>query len=263
MGSLAATLSRYLAEPATKGLSIDSPETTQLRRSIVREKRLLKDAYIQWYRRILEHLPAGDRPVLELGSGAGFLSDLLPDVITSDLLQAEGVSITLDAHSLPFAADSLRAIVMVDVLHHLYEVRRFFRDASRCVVKGGAIVMIEPWITLLSRVVWRCHHEPFRPNAPIWEFPKAGPLSGANIAIPWMVFNRDREVFQQEFPEWKIQTVKRLFCLNYLVSGGVSMRSLAPAWTSPIWRGVEWTLAPANRWLALFALIVLTRSEFP
>jgi len=45
---------------------------------------------------------------------------------------------------LPFADDTLRAIVMTDVLHHLQNLRRFFKEASRCVEVGGKVIMIEP-----------------------------------------------------------------------------------------------------------------------
>jgi len=49
------------------------------------------------------------------------------------------------------------------------------------------------------------------------------------------------------------------FC--YLVSGGVSLRSLMPGWSYPVWRAAEELLSPwMNSW-AMFARIVLERVE--
>jgi SAM-dependent methyltransferase len=254
----------FLAEPATRGLDIDAPVTTELRRRIVREKRLLRDVYHEWYRFLIEQLPPGDRPVLELGSGAGFFKEYLPDVLTSDVVPATGVDRIIDAHDMPFEDQSLRAIVMVDVLHHLCAPRKFFSEAARCLVPGGKIIMVEPWKSILSSVVWgKLHHEPFRPSAETWEFPTSGPLSGANGALPWILFHRDREQFAAEFPEFRIDVLRPATFLRYPLSGGVSMRSLVPGWTAPAWRAVDVMASPANRWLSLFARIALVRLPEP
>jgi len=253
-------LKTLLAEPMTRGLSIDAPETTELRRRIVREKRLLREVYHEWYRFLIDQLPAGDLPVLELGSGAGFFKEYLPDVSTSDVVQTTGVDRIIDAHNMPFENQSLRTIVMVDVLHHLCEPRKFFAEAARCLVPGGKIIMVEPWNTVLSSLVWgKLHHEPFRPRAATWEFPTSGPLSGANGALPWILFQRDRRQFQQEFPEFRVDVLRPAPFLRYPLSGGVSMRSFVPDWTAPVWRAVDVLASPASKWVSLFARITLIR----
>src|SRR5262249_4673893 len=153
-------------------------------------------------------VPAGEGGVLELGSGAGFLEEFIPGLITSDVFPSPGVQRVIDARALPFGAGELKAIVMTDVLHHIARPRGFLREADRCVRPGGVVSMIEPWVTPWSRVVYgRLHHEPFRPGAAEWEFPEAGPLSGANGALPWIMFARDRAVFEREFPSWKIARI--------------------------------------------------------
>lgn len=48
---------------------------------------------------------------------------------------------------------------------------------------------------------------------------------------------------------------------RYLVSGGVSMRSLMPAWSTPVWRGLERAFEPRMTSWAMFALIVLRRTH--
>ena len=88
--------------------------------------------------------------------------------------------------------------------------------------------MVEPWVTPWSRFVFgKLHHEPFLPAAS-WRFAASGPLSGANGALPWIVLCRDRERFVSLCPDWEIEPPKLMLPLRYLLSGGVSLRSLVP-----------------------------------
>ena len=120
--------------------------------------------------------------------------------------------------------------------------------------------MIEPWVTAWSRLVWGpLHHEPFEPQADSWTIPESGPLSGANGALPWIVFERDRERFETEFPAWEIVSIRLDRPVSYLLSGGVSMRSLMPGWSFGAWRRLERRLAPWMSALGTFAVIVLRR----
>lgn len=255
-------LHRLLAHPESRGLDLDDPATTVLRRRILQEKPFLRSIYAEWYRTIASEVPAGDRPVLELGSGAGFLAQFIPGLVTSDIFKVPELSLVLDAHRIPFKSGALRAIVMIDVLHHLGDARRFFQEAGRCVQPGGAVVMIEPWVSTWSRLIYRgLHHEPFEPEATSWEFPARGPLSGANGALPWIILERDRKLFSQEFPEWRIKRVKPDMPFCYLASGGMSWRSLVPGFVFGPFRRLEKRLAPWMSHLAMFALVVLKRSE--
>src|SRR5437868_8535464 len=130
-------LSKCLSHPLTRGLDIDTPETTGLRRRIIREKAFLRRVYEEWYEALAAAVPAGEGAVLELGSGAGFLKEYIPGLITSDVFAVPGVELVADAHALPFAAGALRGVVMTNVLHHLPRPRQFFREAARCVRPGG------------------------------------------------------------------------------------------------------------------------------
>ena len=151
-----------LAHPLTRDLDIDDPQTTHLRRQIIQEKSFLRQIYQEWYRAIVAALPQDQGAVLELGAGGGFMSDFVPDLITSELFYCPKIRTVLDGSSLPFAAKSLRGIVMTNVLHHLRQPCLFFGEATRCVRSGGVLAIIEPWVTPWSRFVYtRLHHEPF------------------------------------------------------------------------------------------------------
>lgn len=249
-----------LQHPLTRGLDIDDPQTTMLRRAIIAEKPFLRQVYAEWYAGIAAELPMVPGPVLELGSGAGFLGAVVPGLIATDIFPCPNLDAVADGHGLPVADGSLRAIVMTNVFHHLAQPRRFLAEAARCVRPGGALVMVEPWVTPWSRLIYtRLHHEPFAPELATWEFPSSGPLSGANGALPWIVFQRDRARLAAEFPAWKLRSVDTMMPFRYLLSGGVSLRALMPGWSFGLWSGVERVLEPWMGRLAMFARVVLVR----
>lgn len=253
-------LRRLLAHPLTAGLSLDDPATTKLRRQIIVSKPFLKAIYDEWYALLAARLPAIDGEVLELGSGAGYCEQFIPGLVTSEVFPCPGVRLVADARRLPFPDASLRAIVFTNVLHHLPDVRQFFGEAARCLRAGGRVLMIEPWVSPWSRFVYRrFHHEPFHPEASNWSFPSTGPLSGANGALPWIVFVRDRSKFEAEFPGLLIEEIRPFLPFRYLVSGGVGMRSLMPGWTHALWKSLEQALAGQMPQIAMFAFVSLRR----
>jgi SAM-dependent methyltransferase len=257
---LALWAKQFLAEPATRGMDLDDPRTTALRRQIIQNKPFLRKIYEEWYEQLAAALPPGDEPALELGSGAGFCDRYIPRLITSEIFLCPGIRVVLDGHRLPLADSSLRGIVMSDVLHHLPNARAFFTEAGRCVRPGGVVAMVEPWVTPWSTFIYtRLHHEPFRPDAAEWEFPNTGPLSGANGALPWIIFQRDRKQFETEFPQWRIETIRPFMPFRYLISGGVSLRGVTPGWSFNAWRAIEDELHEHQEKLAMFAMIALRR----
>ena len=251
---------RALTHPLSVGLDIDSPETTRVHRQIIATKPFLKRIYRHWYEMLREWLPQDSRAVIELGSGAGFFEEFVPGVITSEVCPCPGVRVVMDAQQLPFDDASLDGIAMINVMHHIPDVRRLFREAARCLRPGGRLVAIEPWVSTWSRVIYtKLHHEPFEPENPQWGLMQGGRLSAANDALPWIVFERDRIQWEAENPELQIRVVRPIMPFCYLVSGGVSMRNLMPEILFPAWLAVEGLLRPFIRTWAMFGLIVVER----
>jgi len=251
---------KLLAHPATRDLSIDDPRTTERRREIIQSNRFLWRIYDEWYRMIAARIPQGAGGVVELGHGSGFLEKYIAGLITSEVFPCRGVHLVLDGRSLPFATAGLKALVMVNVLHHVPGTREFLGEARRCLRPGGCIVMIEPWVSTWARAIYpRLHHEWFHPEADDWTFPAAGPLSGANGALPWIIFESQRRVFEAEFPEFEIATVRPIMPFRYLVSGGVSLRQLMPSAMFPLWRGIDGMFGRWPRRWPMFALIQVRR----
>lgn len=240
---------------------LDDPRTTLLHRDIILAKPFLKKVYEEWYDLIKSSLlgiPAGD--VLEIGSGGGFFKDVFPKVITSDIMPLACCDRCLDALQMPFENESLAAITMVNVFHHLPDSAQFLSEAKRTLKPGGKIIMLEPSNSAWSRLIYKnLHHEPFLPDAPEWSFPSTGPLSGANGALPWMVFQRDKARFDREFPELRLTQFSYQFPLSYLLSGGVSMKALMPTFAYPLIRLFEKMFT--NRYFNMFYLIEIEKTR--
>ncbi|MDY6791269.1 MAG: methyltransferase domain-containing protein [Thermodesulfobacteriota bacterium] len=253
----------FIKHPLVQNLDIDSPEAAVIHSNIIKEKGFLRKIYEKWYDSISKSLPSNiTGPVLEIGSGGGFLKEFIPGLLSSEMFLIPGIEVALDGEKLPFKNASLGGIVMIDVFHHIPCVKSFLTEATRCVMSGGVIVMIEPWYTPWSRFVYNyLHHETFDSNSKDWDFQKGGPLSRSNSALPWIVFKRDQEKFKRKFPEWEIQEIELHSPFSYLLSGGVSIRSLVPGCLFEICQRIEDLLQPWKQKLAMFAKIVLIQKK--
>jgi SAM-dependent methyltransferase len=251
----------WLRLPETRNIAdLDDPSTTLLHAGIIRQKPFLKKTYLDFYREFQNAFAdTKGKTLIELGSGGGFLKEIMPDVITSDVLQIPTVDIVFSAIAMPFADASVDAFFMVDVLHHIPDAEQFFKEALRCLKPGGKIVMVEPAATPFGCFIYKkFHHEHFDPAAG-WRLEKKGPLSEANGAIPWIVFSRDRRIFESKFPSIKILRIRLHTPLRYLVSGGLSLRQLLPSFMYPVIKGIEFILMPLNPLIGMFQTIELQK----
>ena len=257
-------LLNWLRLPATRGVAdLDDPATTLLHRRIIQEKPWLRRLYVDFYRQFSQAMPHPEGKVLvELGSGGGFLKEILPSVITSDVLDLPNVDRVFAAEHMPFDDASVDGIFMFDVLHHMADPAAFLAEAGRCLKVGGRVVCIEPANTAWARFVYtRFHHEGFDPRGP-WST-GAGPLSQANGALPWIIFVRDRQIFERRFPLLRVVRLRNHTPLRYLLSGGLSFRTLAPAFAYQPVRVLEGLASGLNDWIGMFQTVELERVTGP
>jgi SAM-dependent methyltransferase len=253
----------WLKLPETRGIKdLDDPATTLLHGKILRSKPFLRNLYADFYGQFKNAVQRPDNKVLvELGSGGGFIKEVILNVITSDILKVEGVDKVFSATEMPFENTSVDAFFMFDVLHHIGEPRKFFAEADRCLRPGGRIVMIEPANTPWARFIYKnFHHEGFDPKGG-WELSKTGPLSQANGAIPWIIFVRDRAIFEREFPRLRVVSLCNHTPMRYLISGGLTLRQLLPGFAYPVVRALEFLLSPANNLLGMFMTITIEKTD--
>lgn len=242
---------------------LNSIQTTLCHWETIRAKPFLTKIYEEWYQLQANFIPSGNEPVLEIGSGGGFLDRYVDNLIKSDTVALPDVDVTLDAcKTWHFSDSSLRGVAMTNVLHHLPECTPFFLEAQRCLKPGGRLVMVEPWVTPWSRLIYaNLHHEPFLPKAPDWHFKSTGRLSGANGALPWIIFERDNEKFASLFPNLRVLRVQPFMPFRYLLSGGVSKPSLVPSWSYSVWSALEEKLTPLYPATAMFAFIAIEKRQ--
>jgi SAM-dependent methyltransferase len=231
-------------------------------RTIIRRKRFLSRIYKEWYEYFKRNIPDVEGSILELGSGGGFCKEIIPDLIASDCIILPWLDAALDGCQLPFKNKSLCAIICIDVIHHMSDPAAFFREAERCLVKGGAILLVEPWVSAWSSFIYsRFHHEPFDPGAVSWKSAVTGPLEGANGALAWIMFERDRNLFLKLFGGLSLDFVKPGMPFRYLFSGGMGKRWSAPALLYPLISLVEKIISPICRYTAMFASIRIIRKQ--
>jgi SAM-dependent methyltransferase len=221
----------------------------------------LRICYREWYGIVRSHLPSPDLgPWVEIGSGPGLAREFIPEMLLTDIVQAPWHDRQALAESLPFPAASVGALVLFDVLHHVGVPPIFFAEADRVLRPGGRIVLIEPYISPLSQVIYgHFHEEPsilsvdplaLAPVTPEQSkeskgSQKAGDSQGtpdakdpftSNQAIPTLLFARHHaRRFAQAFPNLVVTRLRRLAGLAYPATGGFNRPPLLPF---PLWRAL-------------------------
>lgn len=243
-------------------IDLDSAESTHLHRKRILEKRFLHKIYEEWYEMIKIELNPINGMMLELGSGGGFIKEIVPKVITSDLIFLPWIDMVLDGLHLPFADNVLDGIFMVNVFHHLPQPEHLLSEAGRCIKPNGVVLMIEPWVSSWSRFVYKnFHHEPFDTQINDWNSNSGGRLSGANGALPWIIFERDKEKFANIFPNWRIAAIQPIMPVRYILSGGLSTELSMPPQLFNFWKWFESNLERLREDLCMFAFIKLIQDS--
>ena len=160
--------------PETRDLTntedIDDIQTTVLHRNIIKKKHFLYKLFQEHYsifKKNIEDIPDGLK--IELGSGGGFLKEVINDVVTSDVLELPDVDKVIFAEKIPYPDKSVAAFFLLGTLHHIKEPEKFFSEINRCMKPGGKIIMIEPANTIFSRFFFKnIHHEHFDEKKDDW-----------------------------------------------------------------------------------------------
>jgi len=240
---------------------LDDPKATLAHRDLILQKPFLKRLYNDWYAIFIKkakEIKNGKH--LEIGSGGGFLKEVFPEVITSDILALPNVDMVFSAEEMPFKENELASIVMLNVFHHIPKPYLFLKEAERTLVKGGKIIMTEPANSALGRFIYkRFHHEPFEENGPR-EIKAGNPLSNSNQALPHIYFERDLELFKKEFPQLKINSIKYHSPFSYIISGGVSRSAMLPYFMYNFVKGIEWLFSPLSKQIGLFCTIEVEKN---
>lgn len=227
-------------------IDLDSTEREEYLCNIIFQKKSLRKLYEEFYLLYSECINRCPETGidLEIGSGAGFIQHIIPNVVTSDVLSYKSVSTVIDAMQMPFTQDSLRSVFMLNTLHHIPDVRLFFNELDRCLIPGGRLFIIDQFSGPVSDIIYKyLHHEEYCKKAKEWQFASTGPLSGSNGALCWIIFYRDLELFLNMYPQLRVTKIIPHTPLRYWLSGGLKKWSLMPSFLFGFWTKVDHLLA--------------------
>jgi SAM-dependent methyltransferase len=208
-------------------------------------KPILREIYARYFRLAARYMAPGSH-TLEIGGGSGRLKENLGlPIISSDVFLTPWIDLQLDAHVIPIQNESLQNVVAIDVLHHLPDPLKFFRECIRILVPKGRILLLEPHISLWSLFIYRYfHHEPCVLSDTVWgPRPTAIDHNFANEALPWLILQRHRHQFDKEFPELRFLHSEHLDFLAYASTGGFNRDFPVPGIATKTLLGLE-TLIP-------------------
>jgi SAM-dependent methyltransferase len=195
--------------------------------------------YETLYRELFRSVQAiGSKRILEIGSGTSPLKQFVPNVITSDVLPMDYLDLVFDCHDIAEVTaipdHSIDLIALTNVLHHLRDPLLFLRRATRKLVPGGEVYIVEPYFSLMSYPLYKLlHTEPvdFRIRRPRIERVE-GPLSTSNQAMAHMIFYSRRQWLQELSDCYDLEQTRRdhFTGLAYMVTGGISRTFPVPGW---------------------------------
>ncbi len=224
----------------------------------IKQKLFLRKLYTDFYLDFA-HTKHPQGLKVELGSGAGFIKNVIPGVVTSDVNSGPGIDRIFSVERMPFPNDSVAVFYMLDVFHHLKNAKMALVEMSRCLKSGGKIVMIEPYASKWGKVIYKNFHYEKYTETKSWKVTGTDPLADSNLALPWMVFVRDQGLFKQLFRQLKINYIKPHTPIRYLISGGLTPWQFLPSLSYPLVVWVEHLLLPLNQYIGMFVTIELEK----
>ena len=220
-------------------------------------KPLLHILYGDFYQLIAQNLSnLSDSKIVELGSGLGNIKEFIPNCLRTDLFPNPWIDQVENAYQLSFADESVSDLILTDVFHHLRYPGDALQEFYRVLRKGGRVIMLEPYISVLGLLVYGAfHNEPIGFTQKIewvppqdWSVEDIDYYAAQGNATRVFIMKR----FQSELKCWgKIETI-RLSALAYVASGGYSGPQLYP-------RSILLPIKGLEKILNLFPFLFATR----
>ena len=212
-------------------------------RSVYKNKSLLKCIYNDYYNQIHEQIKINNKyPNLEIGSGGGNIKKVIPNCITTDQFIDDKIDRVENVYNLSYENNSISNIILLDVFHHLRFPKLAINEMNRVLINEGRIIMIEPTMGEIYKLVCRIfHEEPLGLNTRIeWakdpeKIPDAEEYFAAQ-SLPWRAFIKNEMNVDDNF---NIKLVKQFSDFAYLASGGYSYPSFYPKFLYPLIKQID------------------------
>lgn len=257
----------FLRDPLLDGMDVDGENRLELHRKMLEKKRMLREVFTEFHHlfRALDHqFFSGKGIEVELGSGVSPMRDSYPEVLATDIVEAPHLDKGLNAEAMDFANNSVRTIYGQNCFHHFPHPDEFLRELDRVLIPGGGAILLEPYYGPLATFLFKrlFRTEGFDKTSPSWEASVIGPMNGANQALSYIVFIRDRNEYERKHPSLRIvhQELAGNY-LKYLLSGGLNFRQLLPDSFTGFIGLLEKLISPLNRWIALHHIIVIRKVD--
>ena len=231
-------------------------------------KPVLRLVYQAFYQLIAKWtLQRGEGATLELGSGMGNIKESLPDCLTSDLFPNPWLDRVENAYALNWQAGEVKNLILFDVFHHLQYPGAALAEMARVVRPGGRLIVFEPGMGLLPRLIMRLfHHEPLgfgraiEWNAPPGFDPASHPYYAAQ-GNSWRIFVRREGLEEHVLKDWTVLNVSPEPGWAWLMCGGLRGPQLYPDVLLPAVRLLERGLRLLPSLFAGRLLVVLERKS--
>ncbi|QKV63224.1 methyltransferase domain-containing protein [Pseudomonas sp. 43A] len=255
----------FLSEPSLKKFDVDGIERIELHSKVLETKQMLKEVFVEFHHSFHElaarHIPAKGLEV-ELGAGVAPMRDTYRQVLATDIVAAPYLDQVVDAQNMELDDAGVAVFYGQNCFHHFPEPDLFFNEVKRTLKPGGGLILIEPYYGPLASTLYKrmFKSEGFDKAYGSWNTPATGPMNGANQALSFLVFIRDKEEFDRKHPSLEI--VHQEVCnnyLRYLISGGLNFRQLLPNFCTPLIKLLEKILQPLNTLLGLHHIIVIRK----
>ncbi len=256
-----------LRDPSVENMDVNGQDRLVIHGRMLARKRMLREVFSEFhhlFHRLDRKFLMANGLRVEIGAGVAPIRNSYSDVLATDIVSGAGLDRVLDAENMDLESESVRVVFGQNCFHHFPHPDKFFHELERVLAPGGGVVLIEPYYGPFAAFLFKrlFTTEGYDKRFPSWETPVDGPMHGANQALSYIIFVRDRQAFESRYPGLKI--VHQETCgnhLKYLVSGGLNFRQLCPDWASPLVAFMQWLFSPFNRWLALHHVVVLRKES--
>ena len=254
----------FLREKETVAMNVNATDRIETHRTILQRKPLMREVFTECHcllRSLAEKYLSGEGLSIELGAGVAPMQDAYPDVLATDIVPSPHLDRPLDAENMDLPDASVKVFYGQNCFHHFPHPDRFFDELTRVLVPGGGAVLLEPYYGPAASFIYKriFSNEGFDKTAP-WETETSGPMQGTNQALSYIVFVRDRALFEQKYPALQIVAECRMDnYLKYLFSGGLNFRQLWPDALAFVLEGMQWLLRPVNGTFALHHVTVIQK----
>ena len=255
----------WLRDPLLDDMDVDGENRLELHRKMLEKKRMLREVFTEFHHSFIkleEKFLTGEGAKVELGAGVSPMRDSYPEVLATDIVGAPHLDKVVNAEAMDFSDQSVKVIYGQNCFHHFPHPDRFFNELDRVLVPGGGAILLEPYYGPFASFLYKrlFRTEGFDKTFPSWETPVTGSMNGANQALSFIVFVRDRALYEKKYPCLKIVhkgTVGNY--LKYLLSGGLNFRQVVPDRLTWVVGFFEKLISPFNGLIALHHIIVIKK----